>query len=263
MADAEDGPAPAQAVHWLRRVARALSLSNIIAIIAVAIGIPGGMLAWSEWTDSVKKDQLDRDAAKRAERVANAEEAQANAMAAMSTRPRGVEESAPSRAEPRQPIPVVQPAPRVIVQARTANIDAALSRPYLSLKDWSLQKVALGEKSEWIITMENSGRPTMVSVTQFQAFAEADSPPVVPSCSDTLQFGSSSPIKGTQRSILRASVPVDQTGWEAFQKDTPLLVSATYCYKDDITNRVHVTHICLKGYASGAVHQCRRGNDAN
>ncbi|PXA98372.1 hypothetical protein DMC47_08960 [Nostoc sp. 3335mG] len=230
---------------------------------AVVLGIPGGILAWSQWTESAKNEQLDREAAKRAERVANAEEAQANAMTAMTTFPKEAKEPASQPAEPRQPITIVQAPPRVIVQSRTAYNDAALSRPYISLKDWSLQKVALGEKPEWSVTMENSGRPTMVSATQFQAFVESDSPPVVPSCSDTLEYGSSSPIKGSQRSTLRASVPVDQAGWDAYQRGTPLMVSATYCYKDDLTNRIHVTHICLKGYASGAVHQCRRGNDAS
>lgn len=103
----------------------------------------------------------------------------------------------------------------------------------------------------------------MVSMTDYQVFYEADEPTGFPTCADTITYGGTHPMKGPQRALLRASKPVDQAGWDAYQKGVPLMLVATYCYKDDVTKRQHITHVCLKGYASGVVQQCRRGNEVN
>jgi len=270
LAGTEEAPSPPQTEHWLKRIAKALSFSNVMLIVAAIIAVPGGILAWSQWVEGPKKDRLDREAAARAERVAVAEEAQANAIANLkdgtgagpgpaSNAVDAVE--APSAAAPSPP--AIHVEPRVIVQPPSVSPDAELSRPYVSLTNWSLQKVAVGEGAEWLITMENSGRPAMVSMTDYQVVYEGDGPSAFPTCADTIKFGGTHPMKGPQKSLLKAGRPMDQAAWEAYQKGTPIMLVATYCYRDEVTKRQHVTHVCLKGYANGTVMQCRRGNEIN
>lgn len=231
-------------------------MGNIIGLATLIIGVPAGILAWKTWQDDPQKQQSDREAVARQERSTTALENQAAALGQIATRPAAMPEASPR--------PAPAPPPQVIItQPRADNGEAALTRPYVYLKSWQLAKAGLNERAEWIITTENTGRPASVSTTQFQEVAEREISQVIPSCKDTITFGSSHPMKGEQRSIFRAHTPMDEASWNAFNSGTPIILSATFCYKDEITKRQHVTHICLKGYADKRVMQCAKGNDAS
>lgn len=231
---------------------RSLSLANLLAIGVFFAALPASCVALDQWRSLRKKEQADVEAL-------TAAKTQAAATVAIA-----VKDPASPKIDVKvvpTSIPVV--ARTIVVQPKTDARMIEAGRPHITLSVWSVRKAALGQRTEWLITMKNSGRPTDVSVTDFQEVSNRDSPAVTPSCEDTRNYGGSAPIAETMSAIYTAATPLDQASWDAYNRGVPLMLSATFCYADELTKKAYTAHICVRGYVDGSVTACPKGNDSH
>lgn len=263
-------PMSAEQVHWLKRIFQTLTLSNFVLLTGLIIAVPAALIAWDEWKDRAvikNESQEDRDRAERAtkaaERQAQAEEEQLRRDGVTNV-PAAASPAAPPQDESKgnPPAPVRQP-PQIIIKEvpRPDNVQAMLTRPFISLKSVRLLNFAIGEKAIFDIYIRNNGRPTSYTTAYWVGIVDdADKGYIVPSCENTITYGGKHSI-------------VDQTHLQTYSRELitvgdmekvlaggVILSSSTYCYQDEITGRQYVSHLCSMRGRDGVIKGCPRSD---
>lgn len=241
-------------LSWLKRIQQALSVANVIALAAVVVALPAGLLAWH---------QLGNDGA------SNVADGNGTTLAIVPSNPTPPGNAAASPSAPTAPpLATVKaqtptmPQTVIVTPPKSDDRTAELDRPSLGRAGATVSDIGLNKRPVWLVTIENEGRSALGKVNNTLELSDRDGPAATLSCAQ-VAAAIDAPVlfaHGTNTGLM-SGAPLSQKDWDDYNKGVPIMLAATYCIKDDLTGRSYVRHICLKRYVGGSVLGCRKNND--
>lgn len=243
--------APGQ-LSWLKRIQQAPSVANLIALAALVVALPAGLLAWH---------QLDKEGTSL---VANDNKAVRATVPDSPVPPGNSAANAAPTALPLAPAKSTVPAAsRTVTLTSPDRVDrtAEADRPALNRASATVTNVALDKQPIWLVTIENDGRPANFLVNNTVELSDLDGPAITLSCAQVAQKVAPVQFARGANTAQMSGASLNEKDWEAYNRGVPLMLAATYCSMDDVTGKKYVKHICLKHYVNGSMLGCRRNND--